>query len=57
MRNVSIESVQILMLTGFTVLLQHLTTFYSFKNCEILSNLNLVQELQQKSLMHILSIF
>ncbi len=44
MSNVSIERVQ-----SFTVLLQHLTTFYSFKNCEILSNLNLVQKLQQKT--------
>ncbi len=28
MSNVSIESVQIFNVTGFTVLLQHLTTFY-----------------------------
>ncbi len=49
MSNASIERVcKFLMLTGFTVLLQHLTTFYSFKKCEILSNLNLVQKLQQK---------
>ncbi len=47
MSNVSIERMRtFLMLTGFTVLLQQLTTFYSF-----LSNVIIVQELQQKTVL------